>query len=374
MLALVAVMICGSLVVLTMAYVNADRQRRLAEHREAGERASAEFYESYVLAAARPQGYWGGLGKDATLKEALDHAAPKIDEVFADQPELEAEVRSMLGMTYFHVGQFDAANPHLEQAYAIRRARLGPDDSHTLRSLHELAMLRWKQGNFDEAVALGRQALDGRRRVLGRKHEDALWTQLNLGLFLMSNAELDEAERLARQALDIRSRVLGDGHEETIWSKEDLAKVLQERVESGNTASLAEAEQLYQQVFAYCREHSLPRDGWLVHALADFGQLLIRVGRGPEAETFLREFLAMIEGRFPERKAAAAGLRSVLGWVLVQQKRFDEAEPLLTDSYLELAQSPKTTPKVRAAALDRVVTLYEQWGKPDQASTWRLKR
>lgn len=458
MLALLAAVIGGSLAALTLLYVNADRQRRIAEHREAGERAIVGFYENYVLAAARPQGYWGGLGKDATLKAALDQAAFKIGEVFADQPELEAEVRGALGMTYFHLGQFDAAIPHLEQAYAIRRARLGPDDPHTLRSQHELAMLRWKQGRFDEAVALGRQALGGRRRVLGREHVDTLWTQLNLGLFLMNvgqfdesevvlrdaikicrqslgpdhhhtlygqndlsvvlyqlgNVEesialdratlagrqrslgpehpdtlrsmgnlasvladagqLDEAEQLARQALELRSRVLGEAHEETMWSKEDLAKVLQERVESGDAASFVEAQQLYRQVFTYCRENSLPRDGWIIRTLADYCQLLTDAGRGPEAETFFRDFLAMIEQQFPERRAVAANTRSLLGSALTHEKRFAEAEPLLTASYEEIDRAPSTTPKIRAAAVQRVIALYEQWGRADQAATWRQKR
>ena len=177
MLALVAAVIAGSLLVLTFAFLNAQRQRQIAEQREAGERAIAEFYESYVLAAARPQGYWGGLGRNATLKEALDHAAPHLDEAFRGQPEIEAEVRSHLGMTYLHLAEFDAANPHLEQAYAIRRARLGADDRATLQSLHDLAMLRSKQSKFAEALNLGREALARRRRVLGADHQDTLFTQ-----------------------------------------------------------------------------------------------------------------------------------------------------------------------------------------------------
>src|SRR5262249_21148195 len=155
--------------------------RKIAEHREEGARAITKFYEDHVLAATRPKGWGGGIGKDVTLREALDQAAPKIDEAFAGQPELEAAVRNTLGMTYWHLGKYDAAAPHLIKAYKIRLKQLGPDHPDTLTSLHNLFMLRWRQDNLKEGVELGRRALEGRRRVLGPDHEDTLWTQLNLG-------------------------------------------------------------------------------------------------------------------------------------------------------------------------------------------------
>ena len=49
-------------------------------------------------------------------------------------------------MTYWYLGKFEAANPHLEKAYEIRLQVLGADHPDTLSSLHDLAMQRWKQG------------------------------------------------------------------------------------------------------------------------------------------------------------------------------------------------------------------------------------
>src|SRR5260370_6388785 len=119
MLALVATVRLGSLAGLTALYLNAERerknadeQRQMAEHREAGAQAIAKFYEEHVLAAARPKSWAGGAGKDVTLKEALDQAGPKIDGAFAGQRQLEATVRHTLGMTYYYLGQYEAANPH----------------------------------------------------------------------------------------------------------------------------------------------------------------------------------------------------------------------------------------------------------------------
>src|SRR5262249_37065319 len=53
MLTALALVIVGSLVGLTLLYLNAERQRQ-------GIEAVNKFYEDHVLAAARPRGYWGG--------------------------------------------------------------------------------------------------------------------------------------------------------------------------------------------------------------------------------------------------------------------------------------------------------------------------
>jgi hypothetical protein len=73
----------------------------------------------------------------------------------------------------------------------------------------------------------------------------------------------------------------------------------------------------------------------------------------------------------------ASGLtttQSTLGGVLVDEKKYGEAEPLLTNSYEAIAQAPGSTARVRDPALERVIALYEQWGRPDVAATWRQKR
>jgi tRNA A-37 threonylcarbamoyl transferase component Bud32 len=216
LLAILLVVILGSVAGLTGLYLNAEQQRRLARHEEAGARAITKFFEDNVLAAARPKGWEGGAGQNVTLKEALDQAAPKIEDAFARQPEREASVRNTIGMTYWYLGHFEAANPHLEKAYRLRRRWLGPDHPDTLASLHNLARQRWRQENLPEAIALARQALATQRRVLGAEHPDTLWTQLTLGYAYRKNRQLEEAGAVLRQALTACLRRLGAEHPHTL--------------------------------------------------------------------------------------------------------------------------------------------------------------
>ena len=55
-------------------------------------------------------------------------------------------------------------------------------------------------------------------------------------------------------------------------------------------------------------------------------------------------------------------------------RRFEEAERLLLESYEKLdPPSPPLRKLRRGEALERIVGLYEAWGKPEKAAEWRAK-
>jgi hypothetical protein len=66
-----------------------------------------KFFREKVLAANRPEGQVGGLGIDATIRDAVDAAEPLITASFKNQPLVEASIRETLANTYFYLGQYD---------------------------------------------------------------------------------------------------------------------------------------------------------------------------------------------------------------------------------------------------------------------------
>ncbi|MCH8316145.1 MAG: hypothetical protein IIA64_09245, partial [Planctomycetes bacterium] len=65
--------------------------------------------------------------------------------------------------------------------------------------------------------------------------------------------------------------------------------------------------------------------------------------------------------------------------LLVEAGRFAEAERILLDSYAKFRENRQEPPlQVRAGglreALERLVKLYESWGKPDDAASYRKTR
>jgi hypothetical protein len=90
-----------------------------------------------------------------------------------------------------------------------------------------------------------------------------------------------------------------------------------------------------------------------------------------EAEATLRDALTLRTNYFPKGHHKTALTLGALGECLTTQKRYAEAEELLLTSHHDLnssqgEQSPRTV-----EALQRVIELYEAWGKLDQTTRFR---
>jgi tetratricopeptide (TPR) repeat protein len=153
-----------------------------AERSAAEARAVIGFFQDHVLSAARPEGMEGGLGKDVTIRQAVDVAEPKIAGAFPGQPTIEASVRSVLGQTYYDLGEPALAVRQLEQAQLLQTAELGLDHPDTLESQNSLSLAYWATGQHDRAIPILERSLATRLAKLGPNHPDTLTSQNNLAL------------------------------------------------------------------------------------------------------------------------------------------------------------------------------------------------
>ena len=138
---------------------------------------------------------------------------------------------------------------------------------------------------------------------------------------------------------------------------------------------LAEAERLYRELLKLRRKAAPDRLGEIGATLAGLGSVLTQAGEPKEGEKLLREALEL------HRKAPPVGTwawvtaenESLLGGCLAAQGRYAAAEPLLLQSYGALKDKPAAPPLRKLQALERIVKLYEGWGKPEKAAEWRKK-
>ncbi len=93
--------------------------------------AVLEFVQNKVLAAARPTEQEGGLGREVSLRVALDTAEAGIGQAFRNEPAVEASIRAALGETYYYLGDPDQAHRQIERAFDLRRQALGPGHPDT---------------------------------------------------------------------------------------------------------------------------------------------------------------------------------------------------------------------------------------------------
>jgi eukaryotic-like serine/threonine-protein kinase len=177
-------------------------------------------------------------GNTITAREILDKASADIDIGLTKDPELQAQMMTVMGDVYDNLGLYSRAQVLQQKTLEIRQRALGRESPETLQSVSALAQTLFEQGHYTEAETLQRHTLAIQKRVLGPQHPDTLGSMNNLARLLYVEGHYAEADKLGRETLDIRRRVLGPEHPDTLRSMSDLALVL------NREARLAEAEKL----------------------------------------------------------------------------------------------------------------------------------
>jgi hypothetical protein len=116
----------------------------------------------------------------------------------------------------------------------------------------------------------------------------------------------------------------------------------------------------------------------LPRIITQLGAVRLAEEKYSEAEALLRESSRLAEKRWPDA-AYRYYVMSLLGASLAGQKNYAAAEPLLLQGYAGLQQRQASLlPYLNATrriteSLERLVQLYDAWGKPAQAAEWKQK-
>lgn len=189
--------------------------------------------------------------------------------------------------------------------------------------------------------------------------------QINLGSILRTEGKYAEAEPLLRDGLTMYRRLLGEEHPSVAYAWLHLGHLhyLQGRYgdaeeEVGKSLKIVEQK--------LPKGHNAFSSTYMV-----LGLILNKTGRSAEAEAKLREALQIRNRIFPKGHYLIAITQGALGECLTTQKRYAEAEPILQESYgtmkaVQGERSPLTMDAVR-----RLVTLYQSWGKHEEAARYQ---
>jgi serine/threonine protein kinase len=197
-----------------------------AEARESETRSVLDFVQKRILAAAGPEGKSGGLGRDVTLRRALEAALPYLDQGFATQPLIEARLRNQLGMTFIFLGEPKTAESQFSRARVLHTQHLGADHTETLRSTSNVAISYRALGLFPEALQLDEETAAAIRARFGPEHERTLASTNNLAASYFRARRYQDALKLFREILEIQQRQLGVDHESTLNTMNNVAASL----------------------------------------------------------------------------------------------------------------------------------------------------
>jgi eukaryotic-like serine/threonine-protein kinase len=253
---------------------------------------------------------------EALWRECLSYA-PRLDakhRASADNP------KTFLAQLYMDRGDIKQAEAMASEANKSLRAQGNPFG--LAQSLIDLGNVRRLQGRYPEAESLIDEGTKLFAKSQGEDHPNVAFGLTSLATAYYYEGRYDLAEQDARKALAI--------------------------AEKSSKAS-----------------HTYAR------ASAILGRILTITGRASEAEPLLRDALAVLEPRVPRQSNPMATMLGNLGDCLVAQARYAEAEPLLNESYtilkaVNVPQSPGLD-----EARQRLVSLYEAWGKPQEAARYR---
>lgn len=278
-----------------------------------------------------------------SARALLDTLANRIGNELADQPEVQAEMLTVIGRTYERLGLLEKALPLLERSLEIGRRTFQLPDARVAQTLNDLGVLQRRVSNLAAAAPLLTESLSMRRAITGEMDKDVAVTLSEYGRVLRELGRLDEAEKATRDALALRIKLFGDEHRETATNKSDLGILLMDRGE------IAEAERLFRENLAVT-ERLLGAEHPNTAASVNFvGNVLAVKGDFKEAEKLQRDALARRRRIFGATTAESAFAVTSLATTLEMQGRNEEAEALLSDAYATVtaavgADNPRVVP------------------------------
>jgi serine/threonine protein kinase/tetratricopeptide (TPR) repeat protein len=359
---------------LAMAYKGqrkfAQAEPLLAKVAEVGRRLHGEAHQVTLGAQNNLALVKCELGKGAECEELAQKTLATARQVLGEAHPFTLTAMNNLVNAYQMQGKYVEAEPLLTKLFDLCRKTLGEDHPHTIEVMAAMTELYRVQENYARLEPHLIKMLDLCKRKWGEQHLKTLVTTNELALAYYMQEKFAQAEPLFRKVLEAHTKLLGEDHPETLIVLDSLTATYEKQ------AKFADAEPFRLRIVEANRRRFGKDSIEVANALASFGRNLIRQGKFPAAELALREALTIGEAK---RSGVWAFFdnQSWLGAALAGQKKYAQAEPLLLSGYEGLTLREPLIPKhfkhFVTDALERLVQLYDDWGKKDKAGEWRKK-
>ncbi|MDX1387892.1 MAG: tetratricopeptide repeat protein [Acidobacteriota bacterium] len=394
-----AVVVAAVIALVSFYTVRLKRQRDRAEL-EAAKTAQVVEFLTGLFQGADPR---ETAGTELSVRDLLSRGSERLETELQGQPEVQAEISSVLGSIYTAIGEHEQARVYLEAALVRSEALYGGDHLDVAIALRELARLDYKEGLLDVAEQRLRRALEIHDRIDGGASVEAaitrrdlgvtllplgdiegaienceqalaviearpvepdpllLETVANLGYLLMQNNELDRAETMLKDGLDLSRVVLGERHPDVAYHLSYYAQLLRRKGDlPGALAAAQEALDLRRDVLGEKHPQTI-ESAYNVAVLTGMS------GDWEGAVPLYREALAARREVLGERHRLVAITLYSLAMALDRLLELDEAQELLEEAasiQLEV-QGPDNYAYARTLA--RLGALSVKRGDPEAA-------
>lgn len=303
-------------------------------------------------------------------------------------------------------GQAGKALPILEEVLKLAKAKLGSEHPETLTSMHYLAKCYESLGRTVEATRLLETVVPLSKKVLGSEHPETISRMNALAVLYTAATLFDKSLPLLEETLRVSAKRLGDNHPSTVACMNNLAQGYRSAGRNDKALPLYEetvkrcrialgsdhpntlacmnnlasgylaAKQLDKAIAGFDEVHRMrvSRIGadhyQTVQSLASLGVAKMQSGNA-------REAVVLLEDAYRRGKDAPqlSWVGSAYAEACEKTGQFAKAEPILLANFTALksrhAESPTQFQNRISEIANRLVNLYDAWGKNAEAAKWR---
>lgn len=145
-------------------------------------------------------------GKDIKVVNVLENAVKKIDVELADQPEIQAALRTTIGTTFQNLGLYNEAIVQFEKAAKTYETIFGENNTKTASSIKNLALAYHYKGRFNKADSLYEKAVNIHTK-LGIRNINFAEALNDHGTLYMDRGKFDKSIENYKKALIIYKEI-----------------------------------------------------------------------------------------------------------------------------------------------------------------------
>lgn len=363
-LSVVAAVALAGLAVTATLYLQVRQARDAAQAaaaRTAEEAAVSQavlgFLNEDLLGAASP---YDGIGRDVSVRSAVDAATRRAATRFADQPRVAAAVQLTLGKVYRDLGEPLAARAALLRALELYR---GParDDARLVGVLIDLSENHWDNDLAQQALPFAREAVEVARRLDPAQPLRLIEAEGELAWVLVRNDELEPASA-ALAAQYQAALALGP----QAAAAADTLRFRLARVHS-EAGRHAQSEPLMREHLAYRR--ALHGEDHLdtAFALRELGSILAWARQFDEAKALLQRALEVQLKHLPADDLEVLHTRNELATAHYQAREFELAEALWIETAEVGQRRHGESFGIAVSALGNAASANRQLGRHERA-------
>lgn len=188
-------------------------------------------------------------GSEVKVIEVIQKASNKLSIELTDHPQIEAEIRTMLGNTYQNLGIYDSAQSEILKADQIIRKLYGTKSKETAISIKSLALIYHYKGDYEKAEDLYKKSLEMFSEVEKQPSFERAMLIDAYGTLLADMGNYEKSEQITEEALKIAESIKGFDDTQVAEIKNNLA------TSYNYLNKLDKAEKLYNESLVVFRKH-----------------------------------------------------------------------------------------------------------------------